>query len=182
MSGLSVYEVSMQGNKDLDNFKLGERPLKMPLMKHPFVVSPPQHINKIFQEYEKLAGRGGIFLLQYLTREGYVALRVCPDPFMREISSRVEIVSFNYRRKNNWIYLGCKIYSLRYLPMTDQEGCELSADAKAYRINYYFQIAKSMRFSSESQHYEKIARAISGRRVGQARKGLLRELFCGIFH
>lgn len=171
----------MRENNDLNNFKLDERPIKMPLMKHPFVVSPPQRINKIFQEYEKLAGGGGILLLQYLTANGDVALRVCPDPFMREVSGRVEIVSFNHFRNKKWSYLGSKIYSLRYLPMIDDEGYELSAGAKVERISFYFALSKDLSFSSGTEHYAKIACALSGRRIDQARQGRLRELLRAIF-
>ena len=155
----------MRENNDLNNFKLDEKPIKMPLMKHPFVVSPPQRINKIFQEYEKLAGGGGILLLQYLTANGDVALRVCPDHF----------------RNKKWSYLGSKIYSLRYLPMIDDEGYELSAGAKVERISFYFALSKDLSFSSGTEHYAKIACALSGRRIDQARQGRLRELLRAIF-
>lgn len=171
----------MQGNKALNNFKLGERPLRMPVMKHPFVVSPPQNIKKIFQEYERLAGAKGVLLLQYLTGNGDVALRVCPDPFMREVSGRVEIISFNYFRNKKWSYLGSKIYSLRYLAMIDEESYELSGEAKAERISFYFALSKDLSFSSRTTQYAKIACALSGRRIDQVRKGRLRELLRAIF-
>lgn len=173
--------VSMQKNEACNNLKLDEKLLKMPVMNHPFVVSPPQHIRKIFQEYEKLAGAKGILLLQYFTGNGDVALRVCPDPFMREVSGRVEIVSFNHFRNKKWSYLGCKIYSLRYLPMIDEEGYELSAEAKANRISFYFALSKTLSFSSESANYAKIACALSGRRIEQVKKSHLREFLRRIF-
>ncbi|WP_181087153.1 hypothetical protein [Stutzerimonas stutzeri] len=84
----------MLKNKADIKFDLGEKPLKMPSIKHAFVMVPQHSVDQLYAELDKSKVARGIILLHYLTQDG-VLLRVCPEPFVKEGPSRIDVVSFN---------------------------------------------------------------------------------------
>lgn len=148
-------------NKVDIKFHLGEKPLKMPSIKHAFVMVPQQSVEQLYAELDKSKVMRGIILLHYLT-QGSVLLRVCPEPFVKEGPSRIDVVSFNSMRKRFWSYHGDKIYYSKFIPLVDAEGKELSPEDKALLISYYFSVASTMSLSAGKDCRNKNFRALSG--------------------
>lgn len=153
----------MLKNKADIKFDLGEKPLKMPSIKHAFVMVPQHSVDQLYAELDKSKVARGIILLHYLTQDG-VLLRVCPEPFVKEGPSRIDVVSFNSMRKKSWSYHGDKIYYSKFVPLVDSEGKELPPEDKAKLISYYFNVASTVRLSAGKDRRNKNFRALSGER------------------
>lgn len=161
-------------------YDLGETPLQIPSIKHAFVMVPQQSVDKLYAELDRSKVMRGIVLLHYLT-QGSVLLRVCPEPFLKEGPSRIDVVSFNSMRKKCWSYHGDKIYYSKFVPLVDAEGKELPPEDKAKLISYYFNVASAMRLSAENDRRNNNFLALSGEKFIPAAKafsmrGLLSKL------
>ncbi|NNT95760.1 hypothetical protein HKT13_18075 [Pseudomonas nitrititolerans] len=171
----------MSNNKFGLKFNFGEKPLVMPSINHAFVVVPQQSVDQLYAELDKSKVVRGIILLHYLT-QGSVLLRVCPEPFVKEGPSRIDVVSFNSMRKKCWSYHGDKIYYSKFVPLVGQNGEELSPEGKAKLISYYFNSASAMRLSTVEDRRTKNFWALSGEKFIPMKKSFsLRALLSSFF-
>jgi len=154
---------------------LNEKIEIMPHIDHAFVMSPPQTVSAVIDEYKKYETENGVIVLHYLA-QGSIKIRVCLTCYFQRKPDKFEIVSPNHNRQKYFQYFGHKTYKIKFIAFSYPDGSPWSQEKITSTLSCLFKLVKQEAATLATQnHPEKIIFALNGRRV-TTQKTLLARL------
>lgn len=163
-------------------FKSGAKLMPIRPLYHPFIFRAKMSVCELLKEYNLFQAEDALFLLYYFYNDGHLKLRVCSKCSVINGSDGVGFFALDEGAGRYWAYLGFKVYSLKRVPLVDGKGVRLSEDIKYKRIKYYTDMIGWMKITAKDERHEKIALALSGKRVSKIKMNFpFRESLSKIF-